>query len=272
MNQFDSKAFVASLDELLEQLPANPPKPPLKQHQLKKLRETVEEAIGRLRLFADGLDPVKQPRHVFDPSDPRQMARLIVQTLLVQDKEPLTETMPQFYGSGVYALYYHGNFPAYLPISGTETPIYVGKVDPASPTARTPAEQEYRLWRRLSKDHARNIERTENLSVSEFTCRYLVVTSAWQTTAEDYLIDRFRPVWNNEVKVCYGFGKHGDKAATRSNTRSPWDQLHPGRRWAWTADMVPNPKSADEIIDQIRAHFAQVKPEVEAPSVISEFR
>ena len=48
----------------------------------------------------------------------------------------------------------------------------------------------------------------------------------------NYLIDRFKPIWNNETKVCFGFGKHGDNAATRRNTVSPWDTLHPGRPWA----------------------------------------
>ncbi|MCH7885481.1 MAG: Eco29kI family restriction endonuclease, partial [Planctomycetes bacterium] len=44
----------------------------------------------------------------------------------------------RFPGAGVYALYYNGNFPAYAPIKGTETPIYVGKADPRSDMAKLP--------------------------------------------------------------------------------------------------------------------------------------
>ena len=36
------------------------------------------------------------------------------------------------------------------------------------------------------------------------------VQSHWQGAAEGYLINLFRPVWNNETDVCYGLGKHGD--------------------------------------------------------------
>ena len=43
-----------------------------------------------------------------------------------------------FFGSGVYAIYYHGDSEkAYLPLSRTETPIYAGKADPKDPHAET---------------------------------------------------------------------------------------------------------------------------------------
>ncbi|MBM4094762.1 MAG: Eco29kI family restriction endonuclease [Planctomycetes bacterium] len=58
------------------------------------------------------------------------MGTLIANTLLAQPRRPLKD-VPRFYGSGVYALYYRGDFDAYRPIANTETPIYVGKADPA---------------------------------------------------------------------------------------------------------------------------------------------
>jgi hypothetical protein len=88
----------------------------------------------------------------------------------------------------------------------------------------------------------------------------LVVKSAWQETAEDYLIAMFKPIWNNEMGVCYGFGKHGDAAKTRANRRSPWDTLHPGRKWATTSDNVPNEKSVTQILAEIAGHFAKFPP------------
>jgi hypothetical protein len=83
----------------------------------------------------------------------------------------------------------------------------------------------------------------------------LIVKSAWQNTAEAYLIDRFKPIWNNQIKICYGFGKHGDSPDTRRNTRSPWDTLHPGRSWAWSEGNTANEKSAEEIKSQIVEHY-----------------
>jgi hypothetical protein len=123
----------------------------------------------------------------------------------------------------------------------------------------TPQEQGARLHTRL-KDHFRSLSHAENLDVADFDCRYLVVRSAWVETAEDLLIDWFKPVWNNELKVCYGFGKHGDSADTRSNERSPWDTLHPGRPWAKSAKNTPNKRSSEHILADIVEHFKKFPP------------
>ena len=104
----------------------------------------------------------------------------------------------------------------------------------------------------------------QNLNVADFECRYLVVKSAWQNTAETYLINGFMPVWNDEVGICFGIGKHGDSAATRKNTRSPWDTLHPGRKWAGTDNNTPNPMSSDEIKTQIANHYLNHPPTASA--------
>ena len=106
-----------------------------------------------------------------------------------------------------------------------------------------------------------------NLKVEDFDCRYLVVRSAWVETAEDLLIHQFKPIWNNEIKICYGFGKHGDKSTTRSNERSPWDTLHPGRPWATDEGNTPNKRSVDHIRQDIAAHFQK-----QVPATIRLFR
>ena len=197
-----------------------------------------------------------QPPHILDPSDPEVIGKLIADTLLVQPRHKLS-SVAKFYGSGVYAIYYAGPFYAYELITGTDKPIYVGKADPASADAISPSAQGTTLWRRL-QDHRKTISAaTSTLDINDFDCRFLVVKSAWQGTAESYLIDRFKPVWNNEVGICYGFGKHGDSATTRGNTRSPWDTLHPGRKWAGEGNK-PNPLSASAIAVKIVEHLRSV--------------
>lgn len=234
------------------------------------LLELIAAAVAELQALAVALDPVKRPPAVFDPSDPQQMGRMIAQALLSRPREPL-RSIEKFYGSGVYAIYYNGAFGAYQPVAGKDWPVYVGKADPEVHHAVTEVEQGLTLYRRLHGDHVRSIgkveaygranKRAEYLELDDCECRYLVVKSAWQTTAEAILIQQFRPVWNDEMGICYGFGKHGDSAKTRSNERSPWDTLHPGREWALADDNKPNRLSAEQIKGRIAEHYRKHPPE-----------
>jgi hypothetical protein len=250
----DGPRIIKLLESLLGCLPSETTDSSgLKASDRTKLRNLIEQTIEVLQRSLSALDSVRQPPHVLDPSNPDVIGKLIADTLLVQPRHKLSE-VPKFYGSGVYAIYYAGNFRAYSLITGTDKPIYVGKADPASHDAISPTSQGVRLWGRL-QDHRKTISlATTTLNIADFDCRFLVVRSAWQSTAETYLIDRFKPVWNNEVGICYGFGKHGDAAKTRANTRSPWDTLHPGRKWAGKGNK-PNPLSAAQIIRKIIAHL-----------------
>jgi hypothetical protein len=74
------------------------------------------------------------------------------------------------------------------------------------------------------------------------------------------LINGFHPIWNDEVGICFGIGKHGDSADTRRNTRSPWDTLHPGRKWAWTPNNTPNPMTVVDIKHAIAQHYVKHAP------------
>lgn len=268
----DSAAVAEALRGLLEVLPvdmASADISAVNARRRKRLRELIREAIQRLEYVSAGLDSVQVPRVVFDPSNPEVVGKLIGDTMLEQPRGPLGST-PRFYGSGVYAVYYTGDFPAYLPISGTDTPIYVGKADPAILDVRTSVEQGERLYGRLNGDHARSIRQAEDhargtnaaafIKLAEFGCRCLVVRSAWQRTAEDYLIGRFKPIWNDEVGIRFGFGKHGDAPTTRANTRSPWDTLHPGRPWATRAGKLANPLTTEHINERILGHYNQNSP------------
>jgi Eco29kI restriction endonuclease len=260
---FDAKGVKEAMDALLSVLPDEPTEAAntLSKQKRTLLRKAVGRLVDVLREFHLALDPIHHPLNVLDPSDPHVIGQLIADTLLVQPRRPLAEVAAErFYGSGVYAIYYRGGFDAYSPTSGTDTPLYVGKVDPKAPGAETVEQQGLKLYGRLAGDHAKSIRSIENLELDDFDCRYLVVKSAWQNTAETYLIDRFKPIWNSEVGICYGIGKHGDSANTRSNTRSPWDTLHRGRPWAWKEGNTPNPKSADQIKADIAEHYRQHPP------------
>lgn len=257
----DNSSLIEKIIELAGALPVDPAGyDALPARRRRELRKELEKTVLHLGEVTQALDIIRQPAQVFDPTSPKVIGKIVADTLLLQDRTPLSKAVSAtFYGAGVYALYYTGSFPCYAPIMGRDHPIYVGKADPEELHALTAAAQGTRLHTRL-KDHHRSISNAGNLAVEDFECRYLVVRSAWIETAEDLLIDWFKPVWNNEMKVCYGFGKHGDKSDTRKNERSPWDTIHPGRPWATEGGNTPNKKSADEIFEAIRQHFEMHVP------------
>lgn len=218
------------------------------------LQQEIQEVMTELSQLLQRLDPIRQPSSVFDPGNPKVVGRFIALALVAQDRHPLSQ-ISRAYGSGVYAIYYKGAFTQYSPISGTETPIYVGQAAPAIANARTVVEQGDRLTRRL-RDHRKSIGlATGTLDINDFEFRSLVIQSGWETAAEDYLIRLFRPIWNSETEILYGLGKHGDDPTTRANKRSPWDTLHAGR--AWAAGSKEDAKSPAQIDKELTEHFAQ---------------
>lgn len=224
------------------------------------LRKTVEYEVklivDKLSEIHEEVDLVHQPVAVFNPGNPKTIGRFISVAMVAQKLFPLNE-IPNFYGSGVYAIYYSGSYNLYSPLTGSETPIYVGKAEPKSKTADTPSEQACGLSSRL-QTHRKNISACPSLDINDFSCRWLVITSGWESAAESYLINLFKPIWNKETKLIYGFGKHGDSEKTRKNKRSPWDTLHPGRRWAGN-DALEDAKSIEEIQEALARHFAEVQ-------------
>lgn len=254
---FDPEVLLSALKSILESLPEDARViTNLRTAKRKQIEMNLQQTIEALVKVLEDLDPTKQPLFVLDPSDPQIVGRLIAETLVVQERQSLS-SVARFYGSGVYAIYYNGDFETYRPLLGSETPVYVGKVDPALAQASSPTEQGPKLFIRL-KEHLKSIESAYNLNADDFECRYLVVKSAWQNTAETYLINRYSPIWNNETNICFGIGKHGDKAETRQNARSPWDTLHPGRKWAAASRSYRF--TVDEIKAQIKEHFAKFPP------------
>lgn len=262
------ESLLERLRELADQLAATATS--LSGRRATLVRREIGVVVEELARVMVGLDPVKEPESVFDPANPRTVGRFVGIALVAQDRHPLA-SVPSFYGSGVYALYYDGPFETYAPVVGTENPIYVGKADPANPAAKTPREQEQRLSGRL-KDHARTIRKaTSSLDIEQFSCRYLVVQSGWQTAAEDYLINLFKPIWNDEIGICYGIGKHGDDPGTRGNLRSPWDTFHPGRDWAHRDQNIRDARPRDQIVSEISAHYKLHPPFASVESVLKQF-
>lgn len=172
----------------------------LSKSQAKRLRERFDQYVKDLALFRVRIDPVQDPDASFDPSNPDTIGRIVVLALLAQERVPLLELRPT-YGSGVYAIYYVGQHPAYAEISNTETPIYVGKADPDKPMAGTPREQGVRLFGRLA-DHRKAIRAVEKYAVEnsladplrlvDFECRRLVCATNAQLVAERHLYRHFQ--------------------------------------------------------------------------------
>lgn len=268
--KLDPKQLLSRLEALEREIPENPqPLTELSTRSLKAFRERLQRVTQKLALLDRRIDPIEH-HEVYDPSHPVSAADLIAERLLRRPRVRLSH-LNRFYGAGVYALYYVGDHPAYALITRTEIPIYVGKAEAADSHAHSAAEQGEKLYDRLVKDHARSLRSVEQyttelapdnldatglhpLSLEDFECRFLVLASAYAGAVERNLIIHHQPIWNRESKVCIGFGKHGDDAERRANTRSDWDTIHPGRTWATKEGNVPNPRTPRDIQTRILDH------------------
>lgn len=231
-------------------------------------RSDISRINKQIDKIAVGLDPTLRPTQVFDPSQPDVAGHIVAMALVAQARHSLTDVR-RFYGSGAYALYYNGDFPAYQPLVRSEQPIYVGKAKAQEPSAKDAVSQGTALYERLILDHAKNIGKAQStLNLDDFECRFLVVQTGFETAAEDYLIRLFTPIWNNETGICHGLGKHGDLATTRANRRSPWDTLHPGRSWADA--IADNQKPAAQVTADIARHFRSHPPRSMIQNVLDE--
>ena len=108
------------------------------------------------------------------------------------------------------------------------------------------------------------------LRIDDFLARRLVCATNAQLVAERHLIAMFRPIWNNEIGICWGISKHGDAATTRSNKRSPWDVMHPGRAWAM-AESLDNKASPEDIERRIAEHFERNPPYLDTDHIVRDF-
>ena len=132
-------------------------------------------------------------------------------------------------------------------------------------------EQGDKLSGRLSEHRKNIVKATSTLRLEDFEYRALVVQTGWQSAAENNQIDLFKPIWNNEVGICYGFGKHGDAPETRANLRSPWDTLHPGRDWAHRDPKMMDARSKTQIVKDIARHLAEYPPLGSVDKILRRF-
>lgn len=192
----------------------------------------------------------------YNPLDKLHLAESIARAMVEQ---PVYLLPPEkFVGAGVYALYYTGRFPCYEPVAHEEcdTPIYVGIALPeggrtgGAGITSSESTTTSKLAGRL-KQHARSIEQAENLELSDFRCRYLLLDDIWIPLAEQYLIQLYRPVWN--TSLVSGFGIHAPGKGRKDQARSLWDELHPGRGHA--AERPAATMTADEIQAKVSAYL-----------------
>lgn len=260
--KIDLAEVTKELDLVSDQIAQNA----LSAHARRKLRSQAHGIADKLTEILRAVDPVSAPDAFFDPSNPNVMGAVTALALVAQPRRPL-QAVADHYGSGIYAIYYSGPFKLYEPISGTETPIYVGQAAPESAGARYPIEQGTRLSRRL-KDHRRSVTAAhKTIDIEHFEYRSLVVQSKWEGPAEGFLINLFKPIWNKETKLVFGIGKHGDAPETRGNKRSPWDVIHDSRSWATTADS----KSKQAIEESVHEHFVENPPLRSTDDVLEHF-
>lgn len=186
----------------------------------------------------------------YNPLDYDNLTENLVRELLSRSPQELP--LPQFAGSGIYALFYHGSFEPYQRFSQKHRalPIYAGKAVPSG--SRKGIKKQglgHELFKRLT-EHTRSIHAAQNLELSDFSVRFLVVTPLWITMAERFLIEHFQPLWN----VCLeGFGNHDPGKGRHAGDISWWDTVHPGRAWA---KKLKQSKTQTDAIDRLKA-FAE---------------
>ncbi len=203
----------------------------------------------------------------YNPLDKQHLAESVGGALLAQPVHPLAPE--RFGGAGLYAIYYAGPFPAYSRLSNANAngqyawPIYVGRALPeGTRTASADGTSTHKLSGRLN-EHQRSIEAVDNLDISDFACRYLVVDPLWIPLGESLLLGRFRPAWNVRVD---GFGIHAPGGGRGLQRKSSWDTLHPGRPYA--ASLPANDRTQSEIIQDVTEFLASVdvQPQVCTPA------
>lgn len=108
------------------------------------------------------------------------------------------------------------------------------------------------LYRRIC-DHTKSIGAAENLCISDFLCRFMILENAASSligTVEAALIRNYQPLWNCIID---GFGNHDPGSGRYNQEISEWDLLHPGRSWA--NKCASSSKNISEIKNSINKYF-----------------
>lgn len=186
---------------------------------------------------------------------------LIKDTIRFFNGTPVQPVPPveKFEGAGVYALYYIGKMQLYKPLYlmnrlEYKQPVYVGKAVPSGwRQSRISDSSTFELYKRLT-DHAKSLSAANNLEVSDFLCRFMIMEGGAQSiigAVEAALIRYYKPLWNCLID---GFGNHDPGKGRYEQARSGWDLIHPGRRWAERC--APPVVAIDDLKKQVKAFFA----------------
>ena len=157
-------------------------------------------------------------------------------------------------------------------MAGQPIPIYIGKSDPPGSRkglfagvgdTETSADDgkaadedteklltekpvHRKLFARLVK-HSKSISATQNLKLTDFKCRYMLVDEIWVPLGEARLVAAFKPIWNVLIE---GFGSNVEGGGRTGTARSVWDILHPGRKDDLRFQL--DPKIEVEIVKDLR--------------------
>jgi len=172
----------------------------------------------------------------YNPLDKMNLGRSVAEALLARPVASLAQ-IGDLVGAGVYAIYYVGPFGAYAPVAEQnrngkfEQPIYVGKAVPKGARKGGLAfdASKGRALRDRLRQHASSIHEAANLELADFHFRSLMVDDIWIPLGENMMIEQFKPIWN---LVIDGFGNKDPGKRRATQYLSPWDVLHPGRKFA----------------------------------------
>lgn len=208
-------------------------------------------------------------RHPFNPEDhifrSPQLADLLKDAIRFFNGTPVYELPPpeKFIGSGIYAIYYTGQFEHYKAISGINRlaynlPIYVGKAIPTGGRKGMGGKETSSLFSRL-REHAKSIQDAENLALEDFQCRFVIIPhdeNALIPPIESAIIKEYNPLWNAWVD---GFGNHDPGGGRYDQARSQWDVIHRGRKWAEKLKGVKGENDPNSIVQNVEKYVQLLK-------------
>lgn len=207
----------------------------------------------------------------YNPLDKLNIARSIETELLTRDPKPLAD-FAGIQGAGVYAIYYTGANAAYIPVTEKNSdglfgqPIYIGKAIPKGGRKgglTADASKGRALADRLGQ-HATSVDQANNLNLGDFWVRYLVVDDIWIPLGENMLIETFQPVWN---RVIDGFGNKDPGNRRKTQFKSPWDILHPGRK---VMEKLADSGLTQEFLIQRLNDYFEGRPLAKLPKAIAD--
>jgi hypothetical protein len=166
-----------------------------------------------------------------------------------------------FNGTGVYGIYYKGNYPLYkkfLEDNALEfkRPIYIGKAVPfgwRAARSNLSNNETVSLSGRL-RQHERSIQSCQDLDIKDFKYRFVILNDEETDligTLESTLIRKYRPLWNSVID---GFGNHDPGKGRYNQAISEWDVLHCGRSWA--KKLSGSPPNLERIKEKIAKYFS----------------